>query len=357
MLRTDELRNAIKTLYPIVPNKTTMPILQNIKFETRNGQLELTATDLEHSLTLYLHTDTEYNTCIPAQTLNELLTVVSAPEIDIVQKDNYVTVNRNPGKTRINTMQTDDFPVTDIAPHNIIDIDAQTFASAIKMCMVSVSDDKSHPVLSGILLESHNNELRIASADGFRMTQIKLMFGMPDFSLIIPSESAKAIISVLKDGKANLAINENRFAIFSNDFRLTSQLIAGNFPDVGRLVPLTWATGIEIDKTVLSKAVKSAMIFARDMANIIKLNITENNLVVIGESPEKGNDSTSVKCFTTGKQELEIAVNGYYLLEGLTLADDKVILKFNGAQQPIGMFIPNDDTFIHLMMPMHLGKK
>src|SRR5690606_27469346 len=154
MFRTDELKQAIKVLYGIVPNRTTMPILQTIALKTRNGQLELTANDLEKSLTLYLSYTGDYDVCIPAKTLNELLSIITSPEIDIEQKNGHVILNRNPGKTKINTFETSDFPITEFAPHHVVDIDANTFAEGLKKCLVSISEDESHPVMTGVLLKS-----------------------------------------------------------------------------------------------------------------------------------------------------------------------------------------------------------
>jgi DNA polymerase-3 subunit beta len=357
MFRTDDLKSAIKTLYPVVPNKTTMPILQNILFQSRNGVLELTATNLEQSLTLTLEVGNVFNTCIPASTLNELLNAITAPEIDIVQDATSVRVNRNPGKTTIKTMEASDFPTSEIDIHNIVEIDAQTFAHNIKQCLVSTSEDKSHPIMTGILLRSKDHRLTIASADGFRMTYTEMMFPMPDFEAIIPGESAKVLLSVLKEGKAELAINESKIAVFGNGYKFTSQLLAGNFPDVGRLIPQIWGTVIEVDKSVLNKAVKIAMIFAKDMANIVTFNLNFDELRVTGESNERGNDDTTIKVKSIGTQQIEFAVNGYYLLEALTLMDDTVLMKLNSCTQPIGMLIPGDDIFVHLMMPMHLGRR
>jgi DNA polymerase-3 subunit beta len=357
MIRTDELKSAISTLYKLVPPKTTMPILQNIAFKTRNGRLELTSTDLDKSLTLYINTPENYNFCAPAKTLNELLGVISAPEIEIKQEETKIIVNRKPGRTTIKTMDVEEFPSTEIEAHNIVDIDAATFAYSLQKCLISASEDESHPVLSGILLKSINGKLVITSADGFRMTYTELLFGLPDFEVIIPKKSAQILLSVLKDGKAKMAINQNRIAFYTDDFKFTSQLIAGNFPEIQRIIPPSWNTEIEIDKALLIRAIKSALIFARDAANVIMFRIENDIITVSGESSDTGKDTTPIDKFKlTGSVGIEFAVNGAFFLEGLSLASDKVTIKLNEANHPIGLFLPDDKTFIHLMMPMRMGR-
>lgn len=356
MFRTDDLRQAVKTLYSLVPNRTTMPILQTIALKTRNGRLELTANDLEKSLTLFLDCDKEYDVCIPAKILNELLAVITSSEIDIDQKDTNIVVNRKPGKTKISTMPTDDFPVTTFDAHHIIDIDATTFAEALKKCLISISEDDSHPVMTGVLLKSVNGILTIASVDGFRMSYTELMFGLPDFEIIVKGDAIKILLSVLNSGKAKLGINESKIAFYADDFIFTAQLVAGNFPDVKRLLPVTWETEIEIDKTVLNKATKTAMIFARDAANVVTLDFTQDKITVTGESKETGNDVTVIESFKITGNNVKTSVNGNYLLQALTLASDRVILKLNDWNRPIGLFLPEDSTFVHIMMPMHLGR-
>lgn len=357
MIKTEELKQAISALYRIVPAKTTMPILQNIAFQQRNGRLELTANDLEKSLTLYINTTDDLNICVPAKTLNELLSVTSSPEIEIKQDDGKIIVNRKPGKTTIKTMDVADFPLSEINAHNIVDIDCATFSYALQKCLVSASEDESHPVLTGILLKSVNGKLIITSADGFRMTYTELLFGLPDFEVIMPKKAVQILISTMKDGKAKMAINNNAIAFYTDDFKFTSQLIAGNFPEVSRIIPDRWDTEIEIDKATLVRAIKSALIFARDVANVIVFKIENGIITVSGESNETGKDSTPIEKFKlTGKDQSEFAINGAYLLEGLSLINDKAIIKLNGQNSPIGLFIPEDKTFTHIMMPMRLGR-
>lgn len=358
MIRTEELKSAISTLYRIVPARTSMPILQNIAFQSRNGRLELTATDIEKSLTLYLNTTENYNFCVPAKTLNELLSVISAPEIEINQEDGKIVVNRKPGKTTIKTMDVSEFPVTEIQAHNIVDIDAATISYSLQKCLVSASEDKEHPVLNGILIKSTNGKLIITSADGFRMTYTELLFGLPDFEVIIPKKAAQVLLSVLKTGKAKMAINQNSIAFYTDDFKFISQLISGNFPDVARIIPPSWKTEIEIEKILLTRAIKSSLIFARDVANIVYLKLENGILTISGESNETGKDTTPIEKFQlTGQDSAEFAVNGTYLLDGLSLSGDRVVIKLNVGTEPIGIYLHGDSTITHIMMPMHLGRK
>lgn len=358
MIRTEELKQAINTLYKIVPARTTMPILQNIAFQSRNGRLELTATDTEKSLTLYIDTKENYNFCAPAKTINELLSVISAPEIDISQDDGKIIVNRKPGKTTIKTMSVEDFPLTEIQAHNIVDIDAETISYSLQKCLISVSEDDSRQTLSGILVKSANGKLVITSADGFRMTYTELLFGLPDFEVIIPKKAVQVLLSVMKNGKAKMAINQNSIAFYTDNFKFISQLIAGNFPQTERLIPNSWRTEIQVDKAQLVRALKTAMIFSRDVAGIVRFEILGDTIKITGESNETGNDVTVIEKFKMNGVELpEFAINGGFLLEGLSLSDSETMLKFNGETDPVGLFIDNGATFTHLIMPMHLGRR
>ena len=357
MINSNELKNAIGTLYKVVPPRTTMPILQNILFESKNGRLELTANDLVKSLTLYINAKKDYSCCVPAKTINELLSVIGNNEIDITQKEDKVIINRNPGRTTIKTKDINEFPIPEIDIHNVFDIDSQILSNALKKCIISVSDDKSHEILSGVLIKSNDNILTVASADGFRMTYITLMFGLPDFEVIMPKESAQILISVLEAGAVKMAVNNSKIAFITDYFKFTSQLIAGNFPQMERIIPQSWETEIEIDKTQLSKAVKTALIFAKDIANTIAIQIENDQIIIRGMSNEIGNDSTPIKDFKiTGKPVDEIGVNGRYLLDGLTLTEKRVIIKFNGPKNPIGLFLSDDSHFVHLVMPMAIKK-
>jgi DNA polymerase-3 subunit beta len=118
---------------------------------------------------------------------------------------------------------------------------------------------------------------------------------------------------------------------------------------------------VVLGRTELLQACKRAEIFARDVAYIVKLTISENDMVVSADSSESGQGSTRLMANVEGEDVesgLEIAFNVRFLIEVLSaLETPQVRLELTEATNPgVVKGIGNDD-FVHVVMPMHLGRR
>lgn len=361
MLNTNELKNAVNALNKVVPQKTSMPVLQTVLMQSANGQVRLTANNLNMSLSMLISENDEYDTCIPSKTIAELLSTVNSQEIRIEQGDGEIIVYRQTGKTKLRTMNSIEFPVVHNDTSNGIAIDSQILKSALTKVMPAVGSDKDskNTALAGIYLKSADGVMLAAGADGFRLAIIESMIGLPDFEVIIPYQSAIVLTSILDlSSVVQFKVDESRIYVFSESYYFTSQLTAGKYPDVKRVVPTSFKTTVQIDKAILQAAIKTALIFAREQttSNLIDIEIGGDYLEIKGESAESGSDVTRIECNQITGNPIRLAVNGLYLSEFVKLATNDVILRFTEPVKPIGIFIPEDKMFTGIIMPMHKGK-
>jgi len=96
------------------------------------------------------------------------------------------------------------------------------------------------------------------------------------------------------------------------------------------------------------QAVRRALIFARDAANIVRLrfepgNGLEGRMVVSAQATEAGGNEEVLPAAIEG-EAMEVAFNGRYLVDVL------------GVMHSAHVFRPaNEDThFTHVIMPMHI---
>jgi len=138
---------------------------------------------------------------------------------------------------------------------------------------------------------------------------------------------------------------------------LNSQLIDGSYPDVRRIIPTAFTTRIVLGREEMLQACKRASIFAREVSNIVTLAVHTGEIVVSADSAESGQGSTSLGASVEGN-ELDIAFNVRFLIDVLSaLAAPQISLELNAPTNP-GVIKPiGDDTFIHVVMPMHLGRR
>ncbi len=185
--------------------------------------------------------------------------------------------------------------------------------------------------------------------------------GATSFKALIPRrtfEEAARLISEDLKGETNAEIiiatseNQNQMIFSINTTQLSSRLIEGNYPVWEKIVPHTFVTEVVMNRTDLIKAVKLASVFARDAANVVKLNIEKTKVKIVSEAQELGQQETELEASVSG-EELLIAFNNKYLLDALSNCNAKdITLKFSGNLSPT-LIVPNDQEGLeYVVMPI-----
>ena len=109
------------------------------------------------------------------------------------------------------------------------------------------------------------------------------------------------------------------------------------------------------------KACKAASVFAREAANIARLTfvpgdeLTPGHITVGATSAETGDNAGDLDAAISGAP-LEIAFNVKYLIDVLSVIDaNQVSLEMIDASSPGVIRLIGDETFTHVIMPMHVG--
>jgi len=139
---------------------------------------------------------------------------------------------------------------------------------------------------------------------------------------------------------------------------LVSRLIEGQFPNYRQVIPGSYSTRIVVERDELLKATKLASYFARDAANIVRLQVNPNNgdapLVVSANAAEIGDNVGRVEATVEGMQT-QIAFNARFLSEALgSLSAPEVALELGGPLAPGVLKIVGDDSYLHVVMPLRI---
>jgi len=142
---------------------------------------------------------------------------------------------------------------------------------------------------------------------------------------------------------------------------LVSQLIDGKFPDYHAIIPQSSATRAMIDTQLMLKACKAANVFAREAANIARLTFVPGDELMPGHitvgatSAETGDNAGDLDAAISG-DPLEIAFNVKYLIDVLgVIGANQVSLEMTDASSPGVIRLIGDETFTHVIMPMHVS--
>jgi DNA polymerase-3 subunit beta len=358
----EDIEKLVKNAYRFASNRSQLPILENLVFRTNKTKLIILATNLEISFngSIGAKVDEEGEISIPANIMLELVSKINSEKINFETDGEVVKVSANNFNAEIAGMNTSDFPtIPDTGGKQTFKIDLAKFCSGLNKVMFSVSRDETRPVLTGVLTYFDTQYLYFVSSDGFRLSQKKIKFdgkSVISDNLIIPKMIFLEILR-MKDVGEFLEVSyekEQSQVIFRlGDCVLSSRLIEGSFPDFSKIIPKEVKTTVEVEKKDLSEVISTAGIFARDSANVIKIDISNDMVKVLSESAKSGKQESQVEAKVDGVDQL-VSFNFHFIEEFLGAVEKGVRIKLNDSNSA-GVFEDiGDADYLHIIMPVRM---
>ena len=139
----------------IITSNPVVPILENILFEIDNGNLLITASDLQTTIMVEVQVESKEDgsIAIPSKTLIE--TLKNLPEQPVtfsIDKESYnIEINSDNGRYKLVGENATDFPkVPEVSDGYSTDINSKNLIDAINYTIFAASNDELRPAKTGI---------------------------------------------------------------------------------------------------------------------------------------------------------------------------------------------------------------
>jgi DNA polymerase-3 subunit beta len=377
MLTTNrkELSATLAALKPAVNRKATLPVLAYVLATYKNGQLTLTATNLEvgaaHTISA---TPDDSGTPWPA----DGLCLEFAPlEAALKSKGESVILSTEHtdkglitaafaqiGSTRtrlpwIDAMEFPPMPTLPESPENILVVDTASFADTFSHIAIAATTDEARPVLTGVHMHMSKRGLTMEAADGYRLFQTihTPAESSEEFGALVPAVFAK-LLSKLTSPSAVVIVDKVRgqLTMTGTGESLCSQLINGTYPDLNQVIPLKPTAAVKFTADSALDALQPHKItlgFARFSYIDGHLNILTDN--------DESHIETQLPCVLVGEElPCDIAFNPDFLKSVMQAVSRKgqdviVTMKFTAPVVPAVFTADSDHEFIAVVMPGHLN--
>lgn len=369
----ENLARGLAVVGRAVASRSSLPVLGNIMLATDASRLKLSATNLEIGINCWVGAKVEQEGAItvPARLLSDFVNSLPAERIDMELIARTQTLNLKCGRFEANIRGIDaqDFPAVGIpAEDGRIICGADDLRTMIDRVAFAAATDESRPVLTGVLAELTDDRITFAAADSYRLSvaSAPLRQGPPNpVNIIIPARALQELRRISAEGdtiEMRIAANHSQAFFHFDDIDLVSQLVEGTFPTYRQIIPTVANTKAIVNTAEFLQAARMAAIFARDAANIARLNIVpgsngvESQMIVSAISAEQGDNVSALDIQVEGAP-IEIAFNARYLVEALSVITSAQV-QFEtrdpsspGVLRPVG-----DPDFVHIIMPMHISR-
>ena len=361
----DDLLNGINIVLKAVPSKTTMPILECILIDASDNQIKLTANDME----LGIETKVEGSIlsrgkiALDAKLLSEIIRKLSGGESDITieSDDKYnTTITCDNSVFHIQGKNGDEFSYLPfIEKDHFICLSQFTLKEVIRQTLFSISVNDSNKMMTGELFQVTDNELKVASLDGHRMSirKVELKDHYENIKVIVPGKTLGEISKILNgDNEKDVRIyfSKNHILFEFDDTVVVSRLIEGEYFRIDQMLSSDYETKVTVNKKEFLDCIDRASILIRenDKKPII-ISITDHSMELKMNS-SFGSMNAEVMIHKNGK-DIMIGFNPKFLMDALRIIDDEEIdLYMMNPKSPC--FIKDaDENYIYLILPVNFN--
>ncbi|MBR2543987.1 DNA polymerase III subunit beta [Candidatus Saccharibacteria bacterium] len=358
----EKLNKALTCVSRIAANKSTLPILNNILIRVDNKKVSLITTNLDMAIVDYLPVSESENGVItvPAKLLTEFISNLPKGEtVEISSNDTKVLIKAGKYSSTINGALADDFPeLPEIDEKNavVFKIGAEEFKSSISQVIIASSNDLTRPALTGLYFDTNDGSLFAVSTDGYRLAKKELIKKVEsEVKAIVPSSTLHEVLRTISDDVDDIEIsfNEDLVQFRLGETEIVSKLIDASYPNYTALIPKNNDTKVILDRDELIRTIKLAALFARSVdGSIVCEAKAPETFSVKSIANEFGENDSSLQ--TSVEKDSKTRLNSRFFIDALnSIYSKEIVMEFSSNVKPILVYGKNDNTYIHIIMPLN----
>lgn len=341
--RTDFAR-LLSAVSRVVEARNTIPILATVRLVAEGGKLTATATDLDMSITSSCDADGDFEACIDAKLLTNVVAKLAGEPVDLSIQGSFVVLQCGRPKFKLEYLPVDDFPKYDAGTFDAkFDADlAALFAPLI----FAISQEKSRHYLNGIFVHTVDGKLAACATDGHRMST-QTGDKAPNFPpAIVPTKT----ISLLPAGEVTVEVSASKIRFTAGETVVTSQLVLGEYPDYERVIPSKSDKSVQFDAQSLRAAASRTALISTERGKGVKLSVRNDQIELTVRAAGEAEDGIDA---SYEGEPVEVGLNSQYLADILTaMPDGAAEMHIKDANSPVLFTSPANQALRIVGMPM-----
>jgi DNA polymerase-3 subunit beta len=356
-----------------LPARPPVPVLAGIRLQAA-ADLTLSSFDYDVSAQarVPVEAEEEGEALVSGRLLAEITRSLPARPVEITTDGARATLTCGSATFTLLTMPTEDYPSLPEMPPPAGSIGSDAFASAVSQSATAAGRDDTLPALTGVRIEIAGETLTLVSTDRYRLAVRELRWtpARPDLSaaVLVPARALADTARALTAGaEVSIALalpgedggaGEGMIGFEGGGRRTTTRLLGGDFPRYESLLPKQVNAVAELATSPFAEAVKRvALVAERNTA--VRLSFSAGQLVLEAGTGDEAQAEEVIEASFEG-DDIQIAFNPQYLLDGLTALDSDIArISFTESGKPALITgkpaTDEQPDFRYLLMPIRLG--
>lgn len=365
-IEQQDLLRHINIAQRAISSRTTMPILEGIRFEAKDGKLVLTSTDLELSIetTVPCTVEEEGGIVLNANIIGNIARKLPTQTVTMTTEQDKVHIDCVDSHFHLQGGNASEYPsLPEVETDQATLIYGNIIKRAGRETQFATSADETKVALTGILFERTKGEARFVALDGYRLAVKSVPLGEDSADVneevIVPRRAFEELPKIASDESLMKIRTVPGHIVFeSENTKMYSRLIEKKYINYREIISKDFKTTVKLNRLDFQNALERASLLAKEeRANLIKLYF-EGDVLHIESNSEIGNVNETLHIATKG-DELKIAFNAKYLLDGVKALDcEEITLELNGALNPLVMRpVAEEKDYLYLVLPVRVGRE
>jgi len=369
IVSSSKLLKQLQLIGGIVQSNNTLPILDNFLFELKQGELSISASDLETMMSVSLEVESEDqgSAAVPAKVLMDTLKTFPEQPLTFTfdEASHTIELASDYGKYSLAFIDGEEFPTFPaLEDASKATVPAEALVTGISKTLFAAGNDELRPVMSGVFFQFDSNSLTFVATDAHKLVRYRRTdLGAPSTAeFIMPKKPLNMLRGSLSydSSEVEMVYNNTNAQFTFDNVVMICRLIDGKYPNYEAVIPQSNPNIMLIDRGAFSSSVKRVAIFSNKTTHQIRLKLAGAEISVSAEDTDFSNKAHErISCDYQG-DDMEIGFNSRFLLEMLgNLGSDNVRMEMS-APNRAGILIPADgmddgEDLLMLVMPVMLN--
>lgn len=312
---------------------------------------------------------------VPSRLTSDIVRALEPGAVVIEVEDEEARISSGRSQFTIRTYAEAEFPHLAAPSGQAVVLAGAELTEAMRQVVRAASGDDARPMLTGVLMASEGEGLRLVATDSYRLA-VRDLAGTTVLAegqqVLVPARALAELARLLAassglaaapasstpgaEGRpVTLRIGEHDATFDVGAVTLTTRLLEWDFPPYRSLIPASYPNRLVVGKEPLLDALRRVKLLVRDATSPVRLSMRPDGVQLTSSTPEIGQALEDVEAKYEGA-ELTVAFNPTYLMEGVeAVTGDEVMIETLDAVKPATVRANEADPYRYLLMPVRVS--
>ena len=367
VIEKEQLIKGLVMVSKAIPQKSELPILQNVKMELNEKGFQLTGTDNNIIIStvvpymigekVIIRNPYQGGTLVNCKIFLEVIRHMEDEYITLELVDNSILkVEDSRANFKLNSIRVEEYPLIDLSVNGEkVELPTADIKALVEQTAFAASIKETRPILTAINFDAEGGKLTATSTDTARLARKSVNIDSDaHFVANIPAKKMVDIIhSFENENTVDVAISDNKAIFKFGNTVISTRLINGDYPNTKNIISKTFNYFLEVNAREFLSSMERVSLLSTDHDGVIKLVLDEDEAEMMSRSSMVGSANEKLSMFKFNGEHLEISFRASFVADAIRACrSEDVTIAFIGEMKPFVVRNEKDDSIDMLVTPL-----